>query len=201
MAPRLVTTAYNRTPGIAPAGAPVVGQAPAVPQAGMPEPRGAIPVPPGPLVQYYSDLAGGAIAPEDMRIEDLQFRVQISPTGQIIWESDKVSLISRYNFALRRIVGFAMDPALVGPAAFLVGVQVREEGRNFEIFKRPVSMASLLRDSEGVAAWDGVYITIPGTDLSVVWSVDTVRWPALVGAAREFGVQLMGDYVACTPQG
>jgi hypothetical protein len=177
-----------------------MGQPPAVPQAGMPEEHG-VPVPPGPLVQYYSDLAGGAIAPEDMRIEDLQFRVQINPQGQIIFESPKVSLISRYNFALRRIVGFAMDPVLVGPAAFLVGVQVREEGRNFDIFKRPISMASLLRNSEGVAAWDGVYITIPGTDLSVLWSVDTARWPALVGAAREFGVQLMGDYVACTPQG
>lgn len=198
MALRQVST-YNRTPGIAPAGAPAMGQPPAVPQAGMPQPQGAIPVPPGPLVQYYSDLAGGAIAPEDMRIEDLQFRVQISPTGQIVYESPKVSLVSRYNFALRRIVGFAMDPVLGGPAPFLVGVQVREEGRNFEIFKRPISMSSLLRNSEGVAAWDGVYITIPGTDMSVVWSVDIARWAALVGAAREFGVQLMGDYVACAP--
>lgn len=196
--PRLVP--YNRTPGIAPAGAPQMGQPVAVPQSGMPQPRGAMPVPPGALVQYYSDLASGAIAPEDMRIEDLQFRVQINPQGQIIFESEKANIISRYNFILRRIVGFAMDPALVGPAAYLVGVQVREEGRNFEIFKRPINMASLLRNAEGVAAWDGVYITIPGTDLSVVWSVDTARWPALVGATREFGVQLMGDYVACAPQ-
>jgi hypothetical protein len=166
----------------------------------MPQPQGAMPVPPGAVVQYYSDLASGAIAPEDMRIEDLQFRVQISPTGQIVFESEKATVISRYNFVLRRIVGFAMDPTLVGAAPFLVGVQVREEGRNFEIFKRPINMASLLRNAEGVAVWDGVYITVPGTDLSVVWSVDTARWPALVGATREFGVQLMGDYVACAPQ-
>jgi hypothetical protein len=50
-----------------------------------------------------------------------------------------------------------------------------------------------------VAAWDGVYITVPGTDLAVAWSVDTQRWPALVGATKEFGVQLLGDYVACAP--
>jgi hypothetical protein len=192
---------YQRTPGIAPAGAPQMGYPPRVPQADMPEPPGAMPVPPGALVQYYSDLASGAIAPEDMRIEDLQFRVQIDPAGQIVFESDKVSLISRYNFALRRIVGFAMDPDLVGAAAYLVGVQVREEGRNFEIFKRPVNLQSIL-DGAGksdIATWDGVYITVPGTDLSVVWSVDTTRWPALVGTSKEFGVQLLGDYVACTP--
>jgi hypothetical protein len=158
-----------------------------------------LPVPPGALVQYFSDLASGAIAPEDMRIEDLQFRVQIDPVGNITFESDKVSLVSRYNFAFRRVIGFAMEPDLSGIAPFLVGVQIREEGRNFEIFKRPINMASLLRNAEGVAAWDGVYITVPGTDLAVVWSVDTQRWASLVGATREFGVQLMGDYVACAP--
>lgn len=190
---------YNRTPGIAPVGAPQMGTPGNVPQADMPEPDDSLPVPPGALVQYYSDLASGAIAPEDMRIEDLQYRVQIDPAGNITFESDKVTLISRYNFAIRRIVGFAMDPEFAGIAAFLVTVQVREEGRNFDIFKRPVNMASLLRDADGVASWDGVYITVPGTDLSVNWSIDTQRWPALVGVTKEFGVQIIGDYVACTP--
>jgi len=175
-----------------------MGMPGAVPQSGMPIQDG-LPVPPGALVQYFSDLASGAIAPEDMRIEDLQFRVQIDPVGNITFESDKVSLVSRYNFAFRRVIGFAMEPDLSGIAPFLVGVQIREEGRNFEIFKRPINMASLLRNAEGVAAWDGVYITVPGTDLAVVWSVDTQRWASLVGATREFGVQLMGDYVACAP--
>lgn len=190
---------YRRTPGIAPAGAPMVGMPMQVPQSGMPTQDGE-PVPPGALVQYYGDLASGAIAPEDFRIENLQFRVQIDPAGNVTFESDSVSLISRYNFAFRRIVGFAMDPEFAGMAPYLVGVQVREEGRNFEIFKRPINMASLLRSAEGVAVWDGVYITVPGTDLSVVWSVDTQRWAALVGASKEFGVQLLGDYAACSPE-
>ena len=190
---------FNRTPGIAPAGAPRMGVPGNVVQADMPEPDGSQPVPPGNLVQYYSDLASGAIAPEDMRIEDLQYRVTINPAGQVTFESDKVSLISRYNFAIRRVVGFAMDPDFAGIAAYLVNVQIREEGRNFEIFKRPINMASLIR--EGIeAAWDGVYITVPGTDLSVVWSVDTSQWAALVGVTKQFGVQILGDYVACAPQ-
>jgi len=161
-----------------------------------------IPIPPGALVQYYNDLAAGTIAPEDMRIESLQFRVQIDPAGNILTETPAISLVSRYSFAFRRLVGFVMDPDFAGTAPSLVNVQVRENGRSFEIFKRPISMQALLSraGSANVAEWDGVYITIPGTDISVLWSVDTQRWPLLVGVTKEFGVQLLGDYVACAPR-
>lgn len=190
---------YQRTPGVAPAGAPRMGGPFQVPQADMPAPDGSMPVPPGELVKYYSDLASGALAPEDMRIEDLKWEVRIDPAGNIQFESDKISLISRYNFAITQIVGYAMDPDFAGVAAYLVGVQIREEGRNFEIFKRPISMASLLSPVQGAAQWRGTYITVPGTDMSAIWSVDTQRWASLVGATKSFGIQLLGDYVACAP--
>jgi hypothetical protein len=156
-------------------------------------------VPPGPLLQYYSDLSSGMLPPEDMRIEDLQFTVQINPAGQIVQESRPVTLLSRYNFAFRRVTGFIMDPDLSGAAPFLVSFQIQEQGRDFSVFKRPVNMNSLLsRSGSGnIAEWDGVYITVPGTDLAVQWTVDTARWPALVGATKELGVQLLGDYVVC----
>ncbi len=156
-------------------------------------------VPPGALIQYYSDLSSGLLPPEDMRIEDLQFRVQIDPLGNITTETPAVTLISRYNFAFRRVSGFIMDPDLAGAAPALVNFQIREQGRDFDVFKRPVSMSSLLsRSGSGnIAEWDGVYITVPGTDIAVQWSVDTQRWPVLVGATKELGVQLLGDYVVC----
>lgn len=177
--------------------APVAAAASAAPQASQ-APRG-VPVPPGALIQYYSDLSSGMLPPENMRIEDLQFRVRIDPTGAITAQSDKVTLVSRYNFAFRRVTGFIMDPDLAGAAPALVNFQVREEGRDFDVFKRPVSMASLLSrgGSGNIAEWDGVYITVPGTDLNVTWTIDTVRWPILVGATKEMGVQLLGDYVVC----
>lgn len=158
-------------------------------------------IPPGALVQYYNDLASGVLAPEDMRIEDLQFRVRIDPAGNIVSQTDSITLVSRYSFVFRRVVGFVMDPDFAGMAPALVNFQVRENGRNFEIFKRPVSMQALLpRAGSNVAEWDGVYTTVPGTDIDVLWSVDTARWPALVGTSKEFGVQLLGDYVACAPR-
>ena len=179
-----VPGAQTMTPGLrAPQGGPDAG----------------IKVPPGPLLQYYSDLSSGMLPPEDMRIEDLQFRVRIDPTGAITFESPPVVLISRYNFAFRRVTGFIADPDLAGFAPSLVSFQIQEQGRDFSIFKRPVSMQSLLsRSGSGnIAEWDGVYITVPGTDLAVTWTVDTARWPGLVGATREMGVQLLGDYVVC----
>lgn len=158
-------------------------------------------VPPGVLVGYYSDLSSGVLAPEDMRIEDLPYRVRIDPAGEIVFQSEAIQIVSRYNFAFRRVVGWIMDPDLAGPAPALLSFNVREQGRNFDVFKRPVSMQSLLSrsGSANVAEWDGVYIAVPGTSLEVNWVVDTARWAAIVGTSKEFGVQLLGDNVACTP--
>jgi len=179
-------------------------QAPAAAPAAPPErPAGLLPkgIAPGALVQYYNDLASGMVVPEDMRLEDLQFRVQIDQNGNIVFNTQPILLVSRYNFAFRRVTGWVMDPDFAGPAPALVDFQIQEQGRNFDIFKRPVSMQSLLsRNGSGnIHEWDGVYIMVPGTTVEVIWTVDTVRWPALVGAARELGIQLLGDYVACAP--
>lgn len=155
-------------------------------------------IPPGQLMLYYSDLSSGLLAPEDMRIEDLSFRVQIDPAGQITVQSQAVTLVSRYNFAFRRVNGFIMNPDLAGAAPMLVSFNVREQGRDFSVFKRPVAMGSVLNIAGGVRSeWDGVYITVPGTDLAVDWTVDTQRWAALVGTTQEMGVTLLGDYVVC----
>lgn len=163
---------------------------------------GPTPVPPGALTQYYGDLSSGVLAPEDMRMESLQYRVQIDPSGAINSESQSVMLVSRYNFAIRRIIGFTMDPAFVGAAPALVDFNIQEDGRNFTIFKTDVSMAALSNGSScNVAEWDGVYITVPGTQLSVIWSVDQQRWPALVGATKEIGIQIIGDLVVCRGDG
>jgi len=162
-------------------------------------PDAGVRIPPGNLIQYYSDLSSGMLPPEDMRIEDLQFRIRINPDGSIAAQSNPVTLLSQYTFAFRRVSGFIMDPDLAGAAPSLVNFQVQEQGRSFTVFKRPVSMQSLLSrgGSGNIAEWDGVYITVPGTDLAVEWTVDTQRWAGLVGATKEMGVQLLGDYVAC----
>lgn len=165
--------------------------------AGTPMPQDAT-VPPGALVQYYGDLSSGVLAPEDMRLETLQYRVQIAPNGTTNSESQSVTLVSRYNFAIRRVIGFSMDPSFAGAAPALVDFNIQEDGRNFTVFKTDMSMASIANgNSSPVAEWDGVYITVPGTQLSVVWSIDTQRWASLVGATKEFGVQILGDLVVC----
>jgi hypothetical protein len=154
-------------------------------------------VPPGALVQYYGDLSSGVLAPEDMRMEALQYRVQIAPDGSVNSESQSVMLVSRYNFAIRRIIGSTMDPAFSGAAPALVDFNIQEDGRNFTVFKTDMSMSALVNGGSTVAEWDGVYITVPGTQLSVIWSVDTQRWASLVGATKEFVVEILGDLVVC----
>lgn len=157
-------------------------------------------VPPGALVEYYGDLASGVLPPENMRIEELRFSVQIDPAGNITAQTDPIQVISRYNFAFRRIVGFALNPAFAGAGPGLVTFQVQEAGRNFPIFKTPINLQSVLstNGAGNPAVWDGVYIAYPGTQMEVVWSVDT-RWAALVGTTQEYGIQLIGDNVVCSP--
>ena len=182
---------------VEPVAAPAGAVAPSPPEA-PPEP-GAIP--PGEIVRLYNDLASGLVVPEDMRIEDLQFRVQVDPLGNIVFSTPAIELVSRYQFGFNKMVAWAADPDVAGIAPALVSFNIREQGRNFDIFKRPVNLQSLLsrQGSGNIHEWRGVYITVPGTQIEVQWTVDTARWPALVGAAREFGVQLLGDYVACAP--
>lgn len=153
----------------------------------------------GPLRAYYNDLASGKLPPENMRIENLEFRVRIDPAGTVQQATAAVQIISQYNFALRRIAGFAMNAPGLGNASALIGFNVFEEGRNFSVFKKPISFASIMATSGAgnLAEWDGVYVCVPGTQLVATWTVDTQRWATLVGATREVGVQLIGDYVIC----
>jgi hypothetical protein len=156
-------------------------------------------IPPGALVQYYADLASGIVAPEDMRIESLEYKVQIDPLGNIVSVTQPTQIVARYNFAMRRVTGFIMDPDLAGAAPNLVSFNVLDQGRNFEVFKRPVNMQSLIsRSGSGnIAEWDGTFIMVPGAQVEVSWKIDTSRWPVLVGATKELGIQLSGDYVVC----
>ncbi len=164
------------------------------PEAGKPEQ-----IPPGALVRYYSDLASGIVAPEDMRIESLEYEVTINPQGVVTAQTPPTQVVSRYNFALRRIVGFIQDPDLAGAAPSLVRFNVRDQGRNYDCFKRAINMQSLIsRSGSGnVAEWDGTFIMVPGAQVEVSWSIDTANWPVLVGATKTLGIQLVGDYVVC----
>lgn len=155
---------------------------------------------PGALVEYYSDLSSGILAPENMRIEDVHFRVIINPVGQITFSTQPVQVISRYNFSFRRIMAYTMNPAFAGAGPSLLSFNVQEAGRDFNVFKTPITIQSLLANggAGNIAEWDGIYTTVPGTQIVATWFVDT-RWAALVGATQEYGIQIMGDLTACRP--
>ena len=157
-----------------------------------------IQVPPGSLVQYYSDLSSGMLPPENMRVENLQFRVRIDPTGLITFQTPDIQIVSSYNLAIRRVYAGMMQPLLAGAAPALVNFNIKEQGRAFDMFKIPVSLAcGVSNNGPSLFEWDGVYICVPGTQLAVNFSVDRPRWQALVAAQKEFVVQVVGDYVIC----
>lgn len=155
-------------------------------------------IPPGPILKYYGDIASGAIRPEDVRIEDLSFEVVIGADGSILSQTEKITVVSRYSLALKRVYASMVDVADVDAARGLVKFNLQEQGRNFTVFKRPVDLGAIL-DTKQPLYWDGIYITVPGTDLEAIWSVNQARWAALVGASRVLSVSVTGDYIACDP--
>lgn len=159
-------------------------------------------IPPGAVLTYYGDIASGAIRPEDVRFEAITYRCVVDATGTPVFTSDKVTVIARYNLAIRRIYGAVLNPEFAGPTAGLLRFNVQEQGRNFNIFKRPVTLSTITNGgSTEPFAWDGVYITVPGTDLEVSWTVDTAYFVALVDATKVAEIVISGDYIACGPQG
>jgi hypothetical protein len=96
------------------------------------------------------------------------------------------------------VYAWIANPGVSGYAPALITFQAREEGRGFDVFKFPQTLASYVGTSGPCDhEWDGCYITVAGTDLAVNWGADTVNWLLLVGAARICGVDLVGDYVNC----
>jgi hypothetical protein len=159
-------------------------------------------IPPGDLLTYFGDLASGVLRPEDVRIESLSFSATIGPTGAILSQdpgNGTVQVISRYNLAIETIRGSVVNPTLAGAAPGLVRFNLREQGRNFDVFKQPVDFASLVECSANPMEWRGVYICIPGTQLEVSWFVNGALWATLVGATRRLTVTIGGSYIACAP--
>jgi hypothetical protein len=153
-------------------------------------------IPPGQILTYYGDLASGAIRPEDTRIEDLTFQLIVAADGTVAFQSPKITVVSRYNFAIRRVYAQIVNPLAAGAAAGLIRFNIFEQGRSFTIFKQPQSLAAAINNP---IVHDGVYICVPGTDLEALWTIDTTLWVALVGASRVVEITVSGDYIACGP--
>lgn len=158
-------------------------------------------IPPGAILTYYGDIASGAIRPEDVRIEALTYRLIVNPVGQSAFETPKIAIISRYSLAIRRVYGAVANPEFAGIAPALIRFQLREQGREFNVFKNPVTLSVISPAGASIPfTWDGVYITVPGTDLETAWTIDAALWNALVGATKFAEIVVTGDYIACGPQ-
>jgi hypothetical protein len=166
----------------------------------FPKKGNAATVPAGEILRYYGDLASGAIRPEDVRIEALTFRAIVNAAGEAVTTTPKVTVLSRYNLAIRRVYAGFLNPVFVGAANGLVKFNVMEQGRQYLIFKNPVTLSPIANTGRPYQ-WDGVYITVPGTDLETQWTVDQTLFVALVGASKIAEIVIEGDYIACGPQG
>ena len=150
----------------------------------------------GPIRAYYADLTSGEIYPESMRIESLPFRARIDAVGQIQDQTQAQQVNAQYNLIIRDVIAW-MQPEPIGLAGSLCRFNVVEQGRGQSVFKVNQFLASYSSQNQGSHSWDGCYITVPGAQLEVSWSIDVLNWPNQVGVNKHVGVDVVGDYVNC----
>lgn len=152
------------------------------------EPRSDI----GPVAGYLADVY--ELRPEVVRPEQLEFtitfvnQVETARTG-----AQRVD--PEFVFALRRIKGWASAPAATAQFVEQATFNIRDQGRaRGAIFNNPIRM-STLADIVGSPAhdmvWDGFYVFVAGSDLSVDWTVVAASLPA--NGTVQFGISITGD--------
>ena len=150
----------------------------------------------GPIRAYYADLTSGQVYPESMRIESLPFRARVDATGQIQDQTQAQQVNSQFNLVIRDVIAW-MQPEPVGLAGSLARFNIMDQGRGFTVFKVNQFIASYFGASQGSHSWDGCFVTVPGSQLEVSWTIDTINWPNQVGVNKHMGVDVVGDYVNC----
>ncbi len=155
----------------------------------------------GPILDYLRDIS--RVRPELAGIEQYSFTADINAAGVITAQTASRTTHPDFVFAMRRAKGFVQDPAVSPAAPSLVQWNVRDQGRQTDVFRDPIFL-SIMVGTSGPAhdmLWDSAYVFIQGADVSVAWTVDAAAWAALVGVPKLVGVSLTGDKVNVSKKG
>ncbi len=146
----------------------------------------------GPVAEYLKDIT--KLPPEVTRPEQFNFKIRVQ-NGQTLagFPTPSNRIDPEYVFALRRIKGFVSDPTVNEAFSHLFEFNIRDQGRaRGSIFDDPINMAVLVRQAHDMV-WDSFYAFVPGSDVSVDWTVDTTGLPDVSDIT--VGVSLTGDLV------
>lgn len=160
------------------------------------------PIPPptatsGMLTRYREEIAHG-LDPEDMRIQTLEFEGVVDAAGVVVLQPEPVRIDPEYKFFLRRIKGWIMSPEVNTSNASLITFQIRELGRDRDIFRTPPTLAGIIPGFGGEAfEYVGGYNFFAGSEIRITFAVKPAAFglPGWIAPGKRFAVVLLGDEV------
>jgi hypothetical protein len=137
------------------------------------------------------------LPPEISRIDMVTFVCDIAADGTITTQPGTVRLDPDYEHELFGIIGWMQDPENGFAAIPLVSFNIREQGRNFDIFVNNPRMAGLVTSvgtGNQVEYPRGAYVFRRGADVQVRFNVtDVVAYNALVDEDKLYGIVLLNN--------
>lgn len=136
------------------------------------------------------------LPPELSRINMVTFVCDIAADGGITTQPPSVRLDPDYQHELFGIIGWMQNPAVAFAGVPYVSFNIREQGRNFDLFVNNPRMASLV-SAVGVSAQieypRGAYVFRQGADVQVRFQMTDVAAYAAVGSQEDklYGITLL----------
>lgn len=149
----------------------------------------------GPIAEYLRDIT--KLPPELVRPEQFRFRIRIQ--AQVITFTSPADRVdAEYVFALRRIKGSASNPTVNAADLHRMEFNIQDQGRGRGgLFRNPINMSTLAGTSGPGhdMIWDSFYAFVPGSDISVDFTVLGALGDFIAQGDITFFVSLTGDLV------
>lgn len=147
------------------------------------------------IVRAYIEDLRDNIRYEDSNVDAIMFFVDIPGTGVIAAQPPTVRVHPEFLFGMRKLYGFAQDPATNPENIAAVTFQIRELGRGIDVFTTSQNLALLVAggSSDWPFEWDTPWTFRDGAEIQVTFAVDPNLWTP--GEAKRVGISILGDKV------
>lgn len=140
---------------------------------------------------HLRDIVG--LSSEISRIDSLSYVASVT-AGGVITQPTTVRNMSEYAAEIYAIIGWEQTPGTDPGARTEIDFNIREQGRNFDLFNNNIRMASFVDTSgRGIIEWPrGGYVINAGADVQCRFTIPTVAsYAAAASITKNYGVTVL----------
>lgn len=149
------------------------------------------------LTLHLSEVLG--LTPEVIRIALIPFEAQITAAGVLTGPAVGTRINSDYDFELTGLVASFQEPGTSPEDLASITFNMREAGRNFDIFDTgPINLmnlASTVGPGNVISFTRGLYLFRGGSEIRPIFALSTTNPVAVAAVARAINVMLIGNMI------